>query len=25
VRAQILRYCGEPDLAPAGRGDEANS
>jgi len=25
VRAQILQYCGEPDLAPAGRGDEATS
>jgi len=25
VRAEILQYCGEPDLAPAGRGDEATS
>ena len=25
VRAEILQYCGEPDLAPAGKGDEATS
>jgi acyl carrier protein len=25
VRAEILQHCGEPDLAPAGKGEEATS